>query len=303
MRAAVLLLGAILGLAGRAGAQPAAAHDRAFWVALAGGGFEVPAGSTAVELLTEMNALLGSPDPVLRDDVAYGAAERWLLRDRRLSPDEVRQVVAMWSRNLDVGLGEAGTDTIYLRSFSALCLSVAAAADLTRPVFDPREVQALLDRALDYFARERDLRGFDAEHGWMHSVAHTADLLKFLARSPKLAAGSGVRLLDAVSGKIHQADAVFTWGENDRMALALHATVRRGEVDPPALDAWLARWLGDYEELWARGPMVQPAQFVRVENARQVMRSLHAALSMDASPTAAGAAAARAILAALAKMR
>ena len=58
-----------------------------------------------------------------------------------------------------------------------------------------------------------------------------------------------------------------------------------------------------HRRLWAKGPQVDPRLFAEVENAKQVMRSLHAALSMDATPTPSGAAAAKTLVAALAKMR
>lgn len=303
MRTACLSLGCLLlGAAALAGAQPAA-RDRAAWVALARGGFAVPEGQRAASLLLEMDALLSSPDPVLRDEVAYGAAERWLLREKRLTPAEVRLVMAQWTSNLDRGLGEAGTDTVFGRSFSALCLSLAAALDLTTPFLEPGDVQALFDRLLDYLARERDLRGFEAGRGWMHSVAHTADALKFLVRSPRLPAGGDVRLLAAVRAKLEASDAVFAWGENDRVALALHSAVRRADADPAAFDAWAAHWVEAHGRLWAGGPMVDTARFAAVENARQVLRSLAAALSMEAAPTPNGEAARRAAIAALAKMR
>jgi len=69
---------------------------RSDWIALAKGGFVVPSGRTAADMLTEMNQLLGSNDPVLRDDVAFSAAERWILRDRRLSPSELRGLLRLW---------------------------------------------------------------------------------------------------------------------------------------------------------------------------------------------------------------
>lgn len=291
-----------------AGAAPALAQapsprDRASWLALASGGFTVPAGQRAVELLLEMNALLASPDPVLRDEVAYAAAERWILRDRLLAPEDLGRVTARWLANLDVGLGDTASDHVFLRSFSALCLSVAAAADLVSPHLDPSDVERFYAAMLDYFARERDLRGFDATRGWMHTVAHTADALKFLARNPKLAPGTDKRLLDAVRAKVEATDEVFAWGENDRLALALHAAVRRPDADGAAFEAWVAHWVAAHTALWSRGPHIDPRAFRRVENAKQLLRSLHAALSMDERPTPTGTAARAAALAGLAKMR
>lgn len=284
-------------------AREQGSRPRDEWMALATGGFEVPAGRTAVDVLLEMNPLLSSPDPVLRDDVAYTAAERWILRDKRIDPAGLRRLLDRWSRNLDAGLGERGTDSVFGRSFSALSLSVVAAADLQASFLEPAEVQAFFDRMLDYFAREQDLRGFDPVRGWMHTVAHTSDALKFLARNPKLGAGVDRRLLAAVAAKIASSDAVFAWGENDRMALALQSAVRRPDASAEAIEEWTARWVDVHRALWAKGPQVDSRAFVQVENAKQVMRSLHAALSMETAPTSTGTAAAKSVLAGLAKMR
>jgi cyclase len=49
------------------------AHDRPFWLSIVKSSYTVPPGEKPFDLLMEMDALLGSPDPVLRDDVAYGA--------------------------------------------------------------------------------------------------------------------------------------------------------------------------------------------------------------------------------------
>lgn len=278
-------------------------RSRAEWVAFQKGGFAVPAGETALGLLTDMNALLASPDPVLRDDVAFSAAEKWIVRDRALAPDDLRRLLAMWSANLDDGLGIAGDDRIFKRSFSVLSLSLIAAREVATPFLTAEETQRFFDRVLDYFSRERDLRGFDAQHGWMHSVAHTSDAFKFLARGNHWSRANLPRLLDAVRAKIESSETVFAWGETDRVALALHAAVRRPDADTAAIDAWIAGWVPDYTALWANGPQVGPRLFARVENARQVLRSLHAALSMDQTPTPQGESTRRAALAALARMR
>jgi hypothetical protein len=45
----------------------AAPPSRSDWIALANGGFAVPAGRDAVGMLVEMNTLLASEDPILRD--------------------------------------------------------------------------------------------------------------------------------------------------------------------------------------------------------------------------------------------
>ncbi len=284
---------------------PLAAQTRTrdAWIAMKTSGFRVPAGESATALLVEMTPLLASPDPVLRDDVAFSAAETWIVRERLVPPDGLRTLIVRWSANLDDGLGTSGDDRIFTRSFSALSLSLIAAREVATPFLTADEAQRLFDRLLDYFARERDLRGFDAARGWMHAVAHTADAFTFLARGSHWAPANLPRLLDAVRAKIASSDAVFAWGENGRMALALHAAVRRPDADVAAVERWIAQWHTDHAALWANGPLVNPAQFARVENAAQVLRSLHAALAMEQSPTAQGESVRRATLATLARMR
>jgi hypothetical protein len=277
-------------------------RDRAAWVSLAKSGFSIPTDRTAFDLLQEMNPLLGSTDPVLRDDIAFAAAERWI-RAGNLSPAELRRLLAMWLANTEDGLGSAPDDRVFKRSFSALCLSLIAARDLTAPLLEEPEVEMFFARMLGYFERERDLRGFDPDRGWMHTVAHTADTLKFLARNPKLRTGVEVRLLAAMQTKIEQAADVFAWGENDRMALALQSAVRRPDADADALGRWLEHWADEHKQLWAGGPHVDPRRFARVENARQLLRSLHAALAMETKPTPSGDRARQAILGTLARMR
>jgi hypothetical protein len=304
----LLLLALLAGLASAAAPMPSLAgatqpRDRGGWLALARGGFVLPPGERAVDVLLQMNPLLASSDPVLRDEVAYSAAERWILRDRLVTVEGLRALAKQWRANLEDGLGEPVGDRVFGRSFSALCLSLIAAADLSTPAFEQAEVDGLFEQLLDYFAREKDLRGFDPVHGWMHTVAHTADALKFLARNPRLSTGADRRLLDAVRAKIDQAETVFAWGENDRIALALQSAVRRPDADTAALETWSTGWIEAHRALWAKGPHVDPRAFARVENGKQVMRSLHAALSMEAHPTPTGIAAAKTMLDALSKMR
>lgn len=278
-------------------------RTREDWIAVKTSEFAVPAGESATALLVAMNPLLASPDPVLRDDVAFSAAERWIVRDRIVAPDGLRTLLSLWSANLDDGLGASGDDRVFTRSFSALSLSLIAAREVATPFLTADEAQRLFERLLDYFQRERDLRGFDAERGWMHSVAHTADAFKFLARGRHWAAANLPRLLDAVRAKIEASDAVFAWGENGRLALALHSAARRPDADVAAVGRWIAQWPTDHAALWANGPLVHPVRFARVENATQVLRSLYAALAMEQSPTPQGESVRRTTLAALARLR
>jgi len=299
-RVAMMLIAVVCAGAGTAAAQE---RTRDQWLALAKTGFAVPAGDSAFGLLVAMNGLLASPDPVLRDDVAYSAAAAWIVSKRLVAPDDLRRLITLWAANLDDGLGTDGDDRVLKRSFSALCLSLIAAREAATPFLSTTDVETLFARLLDYFARERDVRGFVPGRGWLHSVAHTADAFKFLARGSQWTPAQSARLLDAVRAKLDASNGVFVWGEQERLGAALHAVVRRPDADAAVFETWTAGWVEAHAALWKQGPQIDPARFARVENAKQTLRAVAALLGMEASPTAAGEAARRATLAALSRMR
>jgi len=254
---------------------------RAEWVALRDANFAVPAGQTPIGLLRQMNALLGSTDPFLRDNVAYEAATRWIYTTGVLSADEQREVLKMWTSNLQGGLGEPSGDAVFRRSFSALNLSIIAARENAAPFLTQAEFDSFLAAMLDYLARERDTRGYDATRGWIHTAAHTADVLKFLARNPKLNVASQARLLAAIDEKCRGFGAVFQWGEDARLAQVIVSLARRADFDKAALDAWLTAVRNRRTELWKQAPAIDPQEFVSVQNLTLVLRAAYVSLSIE----------------------
>jgi hypothetical protein len=152
-------------------------------------------------------------------------------------------------------------------------------------------VRALLDAALAYLAAEKDLRGYDSAKGWIHAVAHAADLVAALAANRHLGKDAHGRILDAVAARLSSAGGVFTWGEQERLGEAIAALVRRPDFQPAALDPWLARLAADNEKLWQEGARIDPARFAAVQNGKDVLRELFTSLAEEDSP---GTAAARA---------
>lgn len=277
-------LPAFILLLAAAGAVPTAARDAAFWRHLAESGYTVPEGTSPAALLVETSAFLGSPDATLRDGVAYAVAAEWIVRKKLVEPADLRPLLDLWAANLKRGIGETGNDGVLLRSFSALDLSLLAARDLQTPYLAPAELKGLLDAALAYLAAERDLRGYEPGKGWLHATAHTADLLKFLARNPRLPREEAARILPAIGVKLRDAGQVFAWGEDERLASAVLAVLKREDADPAVLDAWLAQLTGAASGLW-EAPALDVKQFAAVQNGKHVLSRLHVLLSVVPEPT------------------
>lgn len=257
---------------------PIATRD---WSAIAESG-AVPADENAFGLALELSELLGSRDPGQRDDLAYGLLANWIVRQRLLEPDELRELVRRWTANLELGLGSRGDDSVLLRSFSALSLSLIAARDLQAPFLDEHEIRNLLERTLDYSAREQDLRDWDAQLGWIHAVAHTADLLKFLARNPHVDAAGLNDVLAAVERRLATPmERAFSMGEDERLARTLAAVILRPDHDEAAFESFLAR----LAETRSRARDAQPfaaTNLAIAENISHTLRALHTGLAAAA---------------------
>ena len=252
----------------------AVARSQSFWLALAED-CTVPAGETAADLVREAINLLGSPDPIWRDDVGYGVIVSCVYQKRLLDAGQRREIIDTLTGNLRRGIGEAGTDTVLLRSFSALDLSILAALELQDPVLDDSGYRRLLDDALAYLAAERDLRGIDPRVGWIHATAHTADLLKFLARDPRFTPADQVRLLDAAWLRMTAPGTpVFTHAEDERLAAALLSVMRRPDFGAASLEPWLERFAALEKSVWQQSPPEATA-LDAAQNARNLLRSLH----------------------------
>jgi hypothetical protein len=283
--------------------QAAERRGKEFWRALTAE-CAVPAGESAFGLVSEAVSLLGSRDSEWRDDVGYGVVASCVYRNKRLQPDERRALVAELCGNLRQGIGASGDDTVLRRSFSALDLSVLAALELQDPVLDGSSYARLLDDALTYLRDERDLRGLEPRIGWIHATAHTADLLKFLARDARFKPADQARLLDAAWSKLTTPGTpVFTHAEDERLAGALVSLVRRSDFDAASLDPWLARFVALEKQVWAKAPP-EPAALDAAQNARNLLRSLYVLLSLpQPAPTGVQTAAAEKVLATLRQIR
>lgn len=258
-----------------AGVDPTTAgRGQSFWLALTKD-CTVPAGESAAGLVREAIGLLGSPDPVWRDDVGYGVIVSCVYQKKLLDAGQRREVIDTLTGNLRRGIGEVGTDSVLLRSFSALDLSILAALEVQDPVLDGDGYRRLLDDALAYLAAERDLRGIDPRVGWIHATAHTADLLKFLARDPRFTPADQARLLDAAWLRMTAPGTpVFTHAEDERLAAALLSVARRPDFDPASLEPWLERFVALEKNVWQQSPP-EPTALDAAQNARNLLRSLH----------------------------
>ena len=109
--------------------------DRSFWRVIANDENALPQGEWVAELTPELLGWLGSTDPELRDEFAYRILAAWIERGQ-YGADQLRTMAKQMTANLEAGLGEQGTDSVYLRTYSVLILMEIVAFDNANPFLD-----------------------------------------------------------------------------------------------------------------------------------------------------------------------
>lgn len=238
-------------------------HDRQYFREIAAHHFAVPPGGSAFVLAQELTPWLASPDPALRDELAYTILDIWI-RHGMLTDQQLLALLPPLQQNLTSGIGESGNDSVFQRSFSALTLASFAQRDLQQPFLSATQYRALLAAALNYLRDERDNRGFEPVKGWIHSAAHTADLLAALARDPRFTPADQQALFAAVERRLRSTAGIYSYGEQDRLAVALLSAVTRSDFQFAGFQNWLATVQQD-GIVWQTSPP-DPAQLALFEN-------------------------------------
>ncbi|MGB9417123.1 MAG: DUF2785 domain-containing protein [Acidobacteriaceae bacterium] len=254
----------------------ASAHDRQYFRDIAAHQFAIPPGASAAALAPELIAWLGSPDPELRDTLAYSILDAWIsptqIGHAQLTDAQLLTLLPQLQHNLTIGIGGSGTDSVFQRSYSALILASFAERDLQQPFLSPDQYRALLGSALAYLRDERDNRGFDPVKGWVHSTAHTADLLANLARNPRFTPADQAAVFSSIDQRLRSATTIYTYGEQDRLAVTLLCVITRPDFALVGFQSWLDSVQQD-SVVWQKD-LPDPVQLALFENHNYLLEAM-----------------------------
>jgi len=226
-------------------------------------------GEPANDLAIELVSCLGSPDPELRDRIGYELFAYWL-RQEKLS-DQTRSQLLV---ELSAGLSNQSATMGLSRSFSALILAEVMRSDAINPFMTDGQRQALLDKATVAIANENDFRGLDANIGWVHPVAHMADLLWRFALHPQTDTDQATKILDAVRSKVAPTSVSYTFNEGDRLARVVTTLLTTELVDAESMAAWISKFEKPHSmEKWSVA-FQSPEGMAELHNTKQFLRSL-----------------------------
>ncbi len=152
------------------------------------------------ELTPELLGWLGSTDPELRDEFAYRILAAWIERGQYASR-QLRTMAKQMTANLETGLGEHDTDSVYLPP-PVLVLMEIVAFDNAHPFLDQADLDGYLGGPpATCYASRTCAAGSQGQAGPTPS-ATPPDLLMMLARSPIWAPPSSSGSLDVIADRL-----------------------------------------------------------------------------------------------------
>jgi hypothetical protein len=191
---------------------------------------------------------LSDPDPELRDRFAYTSLAK-LLRDQRPTDEQLEYLFVRLQRLLQqpdpIGVAHP---------FAILILAEIARTDRIEAWMSAEQRQGLVDKASNYLENVSDYRGFDAQFGWRHGVAHGADLVMQLTLNPALSRAQQLQLLRAIGRQVAPVHA-YRFGEPGRLARPVLFIASRDELAQQDWQDWFAPLadpapLSDWEAAW-----------------------------------------------------
>ena len=202
------------------------------WAAIAAEGYRYPHGVTASHLAAELTERLTSRDPRVRDIQAYSTAAVWI-REGRF--DAVLEQVG------DDAAARFGHPEVQARTFAPLVLDLVLTRSLQAPgLVDRRRRRALVRGLLRPGIRPSATpAGGTTRLGWLHAVAHGADVASTFAEVLPRHRGAVLELC-ALRMTARDTDYRYAQLEDARLARAITAVLLRADLTPDHATDWLA---------------------------------------------------------------
>lgn len=214
---------------------PAAGYNKQSLMELRQNKWDIKNDKKRQETALALLPCLASPDPQLRDEIAFEALSFWM-RNKLLDTISIRQIEQQLLKQLADTKPAANAD--YGKPFAALTLAEVSRVDRLQAFMSDEERKAMVDAAVQYLSTITDYRGFDEKEGWRHGVAHAADWMLQLALNPQISVDQHQQILNALATQIKTEKHFYTYGEPERLMAPVFFIAMRSKLDNAAWKTW-----------------------------------------------------------------
>ena len=193
--------------------------------------------------LLDLIDCLGSPDPKLRDEMAYTLLTDQL-RDHRPETETLNTL-----KDRLIALSQQEDDAGFLQPFVLLILAEIIRTDTIDAWLTPEDRERITLIGADYLTNTEDYRAFSETEGWRHGIAHAADLLMQISRNGGIGMVEAIIIMEAVSTKVAPLGApAYTHGEAERLARPILYLAQREMLTETIWSDYFARLQPNREE-------------------------------------------------------
>jgi hypothetical protein len=231
----------------------------------------IPEDVDPAEFVYSSIPLLGESDGEFRERNVYGTLHRWIVSEA-IDAQGLRDIhLGLLGENaLFSGIGENGSDSVFLRAFVALLLVPTLYMHRKQAFLSSEEVKQTCNDLARYLREEKDLRGYiSGEKWWAHGIAHAADAVGQLVQCSELGSEPIVQLLEAIAGAMTPDTVVYAHEEDARMAAAVLKLLKRDVLSQEIIENWLKHVVPK-----ARFEGQLPNVHIQYVNARNSLRCL-----------------------------
>jgi hypothetical protein len=122
---------------------------------------------------------------------------------------------------------------------------------------------------ISYYEKEKDYRGYQTNVGWLHSIAHAADLFSQILQNPLLPNEQVQTIFEVIKKKFMIHDYMFVHDEDERTINAIEKAVRNNVVDEEYMVSYIKSF-SNFEK-----GNVFPDAYNILRNVKCLLRSLY----------------------------
>lgn len=183
---------------------------------------------------------IGDVDPIVRDEIIYPNLAH-LLYDKHFTEEQLSNITRelISDRFLHFDIDNDIELSVLVRSFTTLQLAILVHVHNRDQVLDEELMNEVYFRFLDYFNKEENLEGYREGVGFMHSIAHAADLFGQMVKVELYREDKIRSIFKAISKKFKTSEHFFMYDEDERMTNAIFNALERGIVGKEFMIGWI----------------------------------------------------------------
>lgn len=167
---------------------------------------------------------IGDNDPELRDELIYTTFANWIEEESYFTSEELKSLLntILSDEFIFYKIGSDDDDSVLRRSFSILLVDPILCRHLDKNFLDEEMILRTKDCLLRFFSEEKDLRGYDKEKGWVHTIAHAADGVHALINCKGINEDIYKEIMTAIENKMLEGKEIFSSEEDERIVVIIY---------------------------------------------------------------------------------